>query len=255
MFRLGSWPPLKLITLTKSMISQKGKEQGGFFSAYRRISADFPQIFYPPEISSNLGRKQTNMQGGMPFISAQNCPKMVKNSRFQPRKFIARIHPEEVVVSPFTCLHSCIRKGLRYTSRNFTPSCSWDYEADCQKNVVCQMCRSMFAKFTHHDSSRFFAFHFRAQASVRYNGFNIPVWCLFGGLSGAKNTSMFTHILSVSYIKAGQKNIVVSYNPTDPCPKPFRVRVDDSSKLLSKFFSGRKNFPPTDRPKNFQNVI
>ncbi len=32
-------------------------EQGGFFSAYRRISADFPRIFDPPEISPNLGRK------------------------------------------------------------------------------------------------------------------------------------------------------------------------------------------------------
>ncbi len=32
--------------------------------------------------------------------------------------------------------------------RNFTPSCSWDDEADCQKYVVCYMCRSMFAKFT-----------------------------------------------------------------------------------------------------------
>ena len=32
--------------------------------------------------------------------------------------------------------------------RNYTPSCSWDDEADCQKNVVCWMCQSMFAKFT-----------------------------------------------------------------------------------------------------------
>ncbi len=31
--------------------------QGGFFSAYRRISADFPRILDPPEISTNLGRK------------------------------------------------------------------------------------------------------------------------------------------------------------------------------------------------------
>ncbi len=32
-------------------------KQGVFFSAYTRISADFPRIFYPPEISTNLGRK------------------------------------------------------------------------------------------------------------------------------------------------------------------------------------------------------
>ncbi len=31
--------------------------QGGFFSAYRRISADFPRISDPLEISTNLGRK------------------------------------------------------------------------------------------------------------------------------------------------------------------------------------------------------
>ena len=30
----------------------------------------------------------------MPFISTQNCPKMVENSHFQPRKFTARIHPD-----------------------------------------------------------------------------------------------------------------------------------------------------------------
>ena len=31
--------------------------QGGFFSAYRRIPANFPRIFDPLEIGTNLGRK------------------------------------------------------------------------------------------------------------------------------------------------------------------------------------------------------
>ncbi len=49
--------------------------QGGFFSTYRRISADFPRIFDPPEISTNLGRKWTNMQGVYAFHKHPKLPK------------------------------------------------------------------------------------------------------------------------------------------------------------------------------------
>ncbi len=43
--------------------------------------------------------------------------------------------------------HNEITNTVIFWSRNFTPSLSWDDEADCQKNVVCKMCRSMCAKF------------------------------------------------------------------------------------------------------------
>ena len=37
-------------------------------------------------------------RGGIHFISTQHCPKMAKNSHFQPRKFTTRIHPDRRVV-------------------------------------------------------------------------------------------------------------------------------------------------------------
>ena len=65
--------------------------QGVFFppiGGFPPFSRDF---LTPPEIRTNLERKQTNI---MPFISNQNFGKMAKNSQFQPRKFTGRIHPD-----------------------------------------------------------------------------------------------------------------------------------------------------------------
>ncbi len=48
-----------------------GLLQALFWSAYRRISAYFTQIFDPPEISTNQWSKWTNMYGGRGFRLAK----------------------------------------------------------------------------------------------------------------------------------------------------------------------------------------
>ena len=57
----------------------------------------FPPIFHgsftPLRSVQIWGEGRPICRGGMPFISTQNCPKMAKNSHFQPRKFTASIHP------------------------------------------------------------------------------------------------------------------------------------------------------------------
>ena len=65
--------------------------QGVFFSAYRQISADFPRIFDPPEISTKQ-RESRPICRGCAFYKHQKLPQNGQNSRFQPRKFTARIH-------------------------------------------------------------------------------------------------------------------------------------------------------------------
>ncbi len=55
----------------------------------------------------SAGESRPICRGGMPFIliSTQNCSKMVKNSRFQPQKFTARIHRIHNVFISFKFLH------------------------------------------------------------------------------------------------------------------------------------------------------
>ncbi len=65
--------------------TQLTDSQGVFFSAYRRISADFP-----PRSVQIWGESRPICRGVCLFISTRNCPEMAKNCCFQPQKFTVR---------------------------------------------------------------------------------------------------------------------------------------------------------------------